>query len=56
MNAKTKERERYYLFPGMGGRASRRKHKLMLQWSIITGLVVSAGLAGVFYLLAQYQH
>ena len=53
MNPRTKERERYYLLPGMGGKASRRKHKLMLQWGIVTGLVVSGVLAAVFYLLAR---
>ncbi len=46
-----KERERFYLLPGMGGRALRQKRKLMLQWSIVTGLFVSALVAGVIYLI-----
>jgi len=37
--------ERYYLLAGMGGRAMRRKHKLFLCWSILTGLAVSGALA-----------
>ena len=36
------ERDRYYLLPGMGGRARHRKQKLMLQWSIAIGLLASA--------------
>ena len=50
-SAKEKERERYYLLAGMGGRAAKRKHKLMLQWAIITGLSVSTILAVVMYLV-----
>jgi hypothetical protein len=48
---KEKERERYYLLAGMGGRAAKRKHKLMMQWAIITGLSASVALAAVIYLL-----
>jgi hypothetical protein len=46
-----KEPERYYLLPGMGGRAARRKQMLFWKWSIIAGLVVSAILAAVLYLM-----
>jgi hypothetical protein len=46
-----KEPERYYLFAGMGGRAARRKQMLFWKWSIIAGLVVSAILAAVLYLM-----
>jgi hypothetical protein len=49
--AKDKERERYYLLPGQGGRAARRKHWRILLWSIAFGLAVSAIFAGVLYLL-----
>ena len=45
-----KERERYYLLPGMGGRATRRKNKLFLQWSIVAGLLVSAAVAAILYI------
>jgi len=48
-----KERERFYLLPGMGGSAIRRKRKLMLKWSIAAGLVVSALVAGVIYLIYE---
>jgi hypothetical protein len=52
--AKEKEPERYYLLAGMGGRAARRKHQLMLRWAIITGVVVSIGLATLMYLLNHH--
>jgi len=48
-----KEKQRYYLLPGMGGRAARRKHKLMLQWAVIAGLLVSAAVAAAFYLTSR---
>jgi hypothetical protein len=48
-----KERERFYLLPGMGGSALRRKRKLMLKWSIAAGLLVSAVVAAVLYLLYE---
>jgi high-affinity Fe2+/Pb2+ permease len=48
-NPKNKEPERFYLLPGMGGRAAKRKQKWMLQWGIITGLLVSAVLAAAMY-------
>ena len=49
---KNKERERFYLLPGMGGRALRRKQKVILRWSIAAGLVVSGVLAVLLYLMS----
>ncbi|MGA2179369.1 MAG: hypothetical protein ABSH15_07290 [Verrucomicrobiota bacterium] len=46
-----KERERFYLLPGMGGREARRKHLYFLRWSAIAALGISAILAAVMYLL-----
>ena len=46
-----KEKDRYYLLPGMGGRNARRKHKIILAWSIAAGLVTSAVVAGIIYML-----
>jgi hypothetical protein len=48
---KDKERQRYYLLPGMGGSAARRKQKLMLQWAIAAGVVISVVLAALMYFL-----
>ena len=46
-----KEPERFYLLPGQGGRAARRKHIYFLKWSIVAALGISAILAAVMYLL-----
>jgi len=46
-----KEPERYYLFPGMGGRAARRKQMYFWKWSIVAGLGISVILAAILYLL-----
>jgi uncharacterized membrane protein YozB (DUF420 family) len=52
---KDKERHRFYLLPGMGGRALRRKHKLIFRWTIAAGLFVSAFLAVMLYLMNRAQ-
>ena len=46
-----KEPERYYLFPGMGGRAARRKQMMMLKAGIGVGLVIALVVALLLYLL-----
>ena len=46
-----KDRERFYLLPGMGGKAYRRKRNLILKASIAVGLIVSGVFALVVYLL-----
>jgi hypothetical protein len=50
-----KERDRFYLLPGMGGRALRRKRKLILQWSIVAGLFASAVVAWILYLISRQR-
>jgi hypothetical protein len=47
-----KEKERFYLLPGMGGRARRRKELVFLQWSLAVGAVVSF----VFWLIMYLQN
>lgn len=44
-----KEKDRFYLFAGMGGKAYRRKQNAFLAWSIIAGILVSVGVALSFY-------
>jgi hypothetical protein len=46
-----RERERFYLLPGMGGEASRRKHNSHLKWAVLTALAGSAILAALMYWL-----
>lgn len=48
---KNKEKQRFYLLPGQGGKAARRKHRIFLVWAVIFGLFVSAAFAGVLYLI-----
>ena len=47
-----KEKNRYYLLAGMGGRSARRKRRLLLRWSIAIGLLTSALLAYALYALS----
>jgi hypothetical protein len=47
-----KEPERYYLLPGMGGRAARRKQMMMLK----AGLVVGLTFAGLLTLLLWFLY
>ena len=50
-----KERKRSYLLPGMGGRAHRRRQKLILQCSILIGLGVAVMLAALMYWLNRLE-
>ena len=50
---KDKERDRFYLLPGMGGRAAREKHRRILGWSLVFGVFISVGFAAALYFLNQ---
>ena len=43
--------KRFYLLPGQGGRAYRRKQQIFLLVAIIVGIVVSAIIGLVLYLM-----
>jgi len=47
--SRDRERDRYYLLPGMGGRALQRKQWASLVWALVAGLIVSASLAVALY-------
>jgi hypothetical protein len=51
--AHDKEKERFYLLPGMGGRNLRRKRRVIMRWSIVAGIFASAVLAVVLYLISK---
>jgi hypothetical protein len=53
---RNKEAQRFYLLPGQGGAAFRRKQRFILTWAIIVGLAVSAGLAVLMYFLDKPKH
>ena len=48
---RVKEKERFYLLPGQGGRAHRQKQKLIIKWSVIAAIVVAGILAWLMYWL-----
>ena len=48
---RNKETERFYLLPGQGGQAFRRKQKVILKWSIVVGLIFSVLLGALMYYL-----
>jgi hypothetical protein len=47
--SRTKERERFYLLPGMGGRNLRRKRKMIMKWAVAAAIVTSAVLGALLY-------
>ena len=53
---RNKEKDRFYLFAGMGGRALRRKKKIFLAWSILAGILVSIVFAVCMWMLNTYHH
>jgi hypothetical protein len=46
-----KDKHRFYLLPGQGGRAHRRKRWLIMKWSLFAALVVAGIMAAVMYFL-----
>jgi len=48
-----KKRQRFYLLPGMGGRARWRKEMMYLRWAVAAGLLVSAVVACILYVLSH---
>ncbi len=51
--ARDKEKERFYLLPGMGGRNLRRKRLIILRWSIVAGLFTSLILGLLLYFISR---
>ncbi len=53
---RNKEPERFYLLPGQGGAAYRRKQLYFFKWSVLVSLIVSSVLAALMYWLNRPQH
>jgi hypothetical protein len=53
---RNKEPERFYLLPGQGGAAYRRKQRFLLTWAIAVGILVAAILGTLMYFLNQPKH
>lgn len=52
---KEKEKNRFYLLPGQGGRAHRRKQWRILKWAVIAAFIVAGIMAAVMYLLNRHK-
>ena len=52
---KPRERERFYLFPGQGGRNYRRKRRRQLVQATLVAIVAGAVLGGIMYLIARHR-
>jgi hypothetical protein len=50
-----KEKERFYLLPGQGGRALRQKNKVFLTWAIIAAVIVASAF-GYFLYYSNLRH
>jgi len=48
-----KPRERFYLFPGQGGRNYRIKQQRIMRWTLTVALIFGALLAAVMWWLAR---
>jgi hypothetical protein len=48
-----KPRERFYLFPGQGGRNYRQKQRRIMRWTLAVSLLLGAALAVVLWLLSK---
>lgn len=47
------EKPRYYLFPGQGGKAYRRKQAFIVKSSIFVGILVSLCVGAVLYYMSR---
>ncbi|MDB6021123.1 MAG: hypothetical protein JWQ04_980 [Pedosphaera sp.] len=52
---RNKEKERFYLLAGMGGRSLRRKRRIFLAWAVAAGSVVSI-LVGIALYYVNNRH
>jgi hypothetical protein len=53
---RSKESQRFYLLPGQGGAAYRRKQRFILTWAAIVGIAVAGILGVAMYFLNQPKH
>jgi hypothetical protein len=52
-NKKDKPRERFYLFPGQGGRNYYRKQRVFISWAILVSLVFGTILSVAMWWLSR---
>ena len=51
----SRDKDRYYLLPGMGGKATRQKNRRFLAWSIVVAVLVSFVMLVLFEWLNRLQ-
>jgi hypothetical protein len=54
--ARDKEKNRFYLLPGQGGRAYHRKQLFILKAALLVGVLVSGLVALAVWLMNHPQH
>jgi len=50
---KNKPRERFYLFPGQGGRNYHHKQRRILAWTVLAALIFSGILVAVMWRMSR---
>ena len=53
---RNKETQRFYLLPGQGGAAYRRKQRYIFKWSLLIGLILSVVLGALMVWLNRPPH
>jgi len=53
---RNKETQRFYLLPGQGGAAYRRKQRYIFKWSLLIGLILSVVLGALMAWLNRPPH
>jgi hypothetical protein len=53
---KPKERERFYLLPGQGGRNFRRKRNFILRWTAVAALMFGALVGVLIWWFSRPMH
>ena len=49
-----KEQSRFYLLPGQGGRLYRKKQKIIIGWSLLVAVLVSAIMIAIMIFTDRY--
>jgi len=52
---KAKQQERFYLFPGQGGKNYYRKQRVFLSWAVAVALLFGSVLALAMWWIARYR-
>jgi hypothetical protein len=53
LGKKDKPRERFYLFPGQGGKNYYRKQRVFLTWAVIVSVLFGGVLAAIMWYMSR---